>query len=136
MSELDMLREMLAYWLPVLRLSDWKVGLQSATMADLGGAIAQNTTYLDSKSCLLRVSLLDSRTAGEQYDLEEDLVHEIVHLHFDTLGRFANIACDSDLEKIALEQPVEILSTALVDLRRQSGHRWSWERRGKRGRKT
>lgn len=133
MSELDMLREMLAYWLPVLRLSDWKVDLRSVSMADLDGAIARNTTYLSNKSCLLLVSRLDSRTTSRQYDLEEDLVHEIVHLHFDTLSRFADMPDGGALEKIALEQPVEALSVALVGLRRQSGHRWSWERKTKRG---
>jgi hypothetical protein len=47
------------------------------------------------------------------FDLEKTLVHELLHLHFETNGAISNE------QYVALEQGVDILAGALVELERE-----------------
>lgn len=128
MSDLEKLEEMLAYWQPKLRLSDWDMKISMAPIGDMNGELAQVTLFLSRKSAHIRVSNLEGRSTPGlwPYDLENDLVHELLHAHLDTLDRCGDPK-NEILQKIGLEQPIEILSGVLCGFRRASGHEFTWE---------
>lgn len=99
---------LLAFWQPVLRVADWHVLVQLDAKLEAYGVCQPDYTY---KRAL--ITLRDPAAPLPGYDLEETLVHELVHLHFaafDTQG--------GSPERTAEEQAVESLMRALIQLKR------------------
>lgn len=104
-------------WQKILGLQDWDVRLKISRERDLklSGANAECHWVTAKKQALIRV--LDSVDYPEslwEQDMEADLVHELLHLHF---AMFA--AEDDTLEDTAQEQAITLISKALINLRRE-----------------
>ena len=101
-------------WQKILRLQDWKVFVEICRARDLPDDAAGHNKIdiLKKKSVIGLLAEIDrSPGAAWQYDLEKDLVHELLHLHF-----FAGDEL-SDAQYVAMEQGIEILAEALVSLK-------------------
>lgn len=119
MSEKEM-RKLCALWQRRLRLQDWNVRLLIKSADDIDGSFARIRPQLDAKCAILNVcepgdhSSLDLQMIGER-DVEEDIVHELLHLHCEP---FSPEDHDS-LEYQAIEQAVGVLANCIVRLSRE-----------------
>lgn len=113
------LQERLAHWQKVLRLQDWdvKVVVVRASQMECGGNAGENTWQLSTKTALIKLcDPVDwpEDTRWEQ-DMEETLVHELLHLHM------ALFQPEHDtLEHAMMEQAICCIATGLVALHRQA----------------
>lgn len=103
-------------WQKVLGLSDWIVTVKfkryhELTELNRGGEV----TYCHPKMTA-EISVLDAGDWNPTFisgeDQEKTLVHELLHLHFAHLT-------DSDDDNIHEEQAIELISRALVGLKRR-----------------
>lgn len=107
-------------WQDILNLQHWRVKLKIARGNGLDlpdGTQGRCEWVIKKRSALIR--LLDpidwDKTCLWPQDMEQTLVHELLHLHFAAF----DIKDDSP-EDIASEQTIEALSRALVCLKRQN----------------
>jgi hypothetical protein len=107
-------------WQKVLRLQDWDVTTEICRQRDLkdDDYAGQVRWILPIKQAL--ISLVDPIDQPDncikEYDMEDSLVHELLHLHFAPLGTEHGTP-----EKIAEEQAINAISKALVKLKREAG---------------
>jgi hypothetical protein len=116
----EQLQEALIFWQKVLRLQDWDVYARIARGRELfteNSAAAVRWTLAKKVATLQLLDPIDyeDNLAVEQ-DHEVSLVHELLHLHY---APFDNTEDDS-LELYTLEQSIEAISRALVDLKRKA----------------
>jgi hypothetical protein len=110
---------LLAEWQRTLRLQDWDVVVRIVRGNGLElrqGLDGHCNWTLPNKTAFIRISdPVDYDPAIVfPYDMEEILVHELVHLHFAPIAKFD----EGSAEDTALEQAVEMLSQALVTAKR------------------
>ncbi|MCO7125105.1 hypothetical protein NIE88_04865 [Sporolactobacillus shoreicorticis] len=106
------LQEKLKYWQERLRLRDWDITAKIVPLSkmdhrDEAGKCEWN---LESRFALIYVlSLDDYQNVGSPmaYDMEQTLVHELLHLHFAPM--------DDDKYYMPIEQAIESISKALVE---------------------
>jgi hypothetical protein len=115
------LRELCALWQKRLRLQDWNVSLEIVNARDLDGGFANCRTVLREKAALIRVTdPADSTSADTEIfggrDVEEDLVHELLHLSCEP---FSPEDRDST-EYEAIEQMVGVLANCIVRIVREN----------------
>ena len=116
------LEECLAYWQRELRLQDWDIKLEFARRHVMEtDASAQSQWWSLDKSG--RIKMLDSHDyegAGwvNPQDMESDLVHELLHCHL--RSKELEIP-ESGSKHDALEVAIEMLTQALVRLKREAG---------------
>ena len=130
---LDQIDEVLPYYMNRLGLRDWEVTTAMRPQADLReNAIAQIHWQLSLRHATM--SFADPKTRSEnvsEADMEISCVHELLHI---CLAPITERVEDSDEgwtgleEKVCLEQPIVALSTSLVALRRETDHKFSWEK--------
>lgn len=113
------LKELCALWQKRLRLQDWNVRLVVKDAEDIEDAFAQIRPQLDSKKAVMHVrrpgdvSTLDMQLG---YDVEEYVVHELLHLHAE-----AFVPEDHDSHEYqAIEQAVGVLADCIVRLSREN----------------
>lgn len=114
------LKELCALWQKRLRLQDWNVRLEVVGAIELGGGFANCRTALREKTALIRiVDAADSTSSDTEIfggrDLEEDLVHELIHLACEP---FSPDDRDST-EWESIEQAVGVLANCIVRLSRE-----------------
>lgn len=111
----------LKYWQGVLRLQDWNVELEilPKRFMPVDAHAANNITMSLKRS---HIVLLDSKDLDHNgkfpLNHEEDLVHELLHLHFEPIRDMLKND-NGELDRpahIAVEQAVELIATALVKL--------------------
>lgn len=112
----EQIKEKLPEWQKILRLQDWDVGVKLVRARDMGeGNLGEVKTNSEHKRA--EISLLDpvdhDPVRQISYDMEETLVHELLHLHFDPF-----LAKDETSEATAQEQAINAMATALVTLKR------------------
>jgi hypothetical protein len=119
MTESEM-RELCTLWQKRLRLQDWNVRLQVKSMEDVEGGFARARIWQSEKSALVQIvdpadtNSLDVQVSGGR-DLEEDIVHELLHLPCD-----AFVPEDQDTpEYEAIEQMIGVLANCIVRLSRE-----------------
>lgn len=108
-------------WQEILGLKDWDVKILIVSKEDMSKPNIQGScTYtLSTKTAL--ISILNpinyDPSCPWKQDLEQTLVHELLHLHFSFVSRLIE---DGSLEQIIEDQVVSALSKALVSLKRQN----------------
>jgi hypothetical protein len=102
-------------WQKILRLQDWLIYVEVCRARDLPTGV-NGHVKIDILKKKAVIAILDEDDHDPQsawaYDLEKTLVHELIHLHFDTNRELMNE------QYVALEQGVEILSDALIGMER------------------
>jgi hypothetical protein len=106
------LKELLKKWQPRLGLSDWKINIKFLDYLDINHNIAQVQKNVDLQTAEIRILNPKDRQASNlnHQNIEQDLVHELVHLRFWFLKNPEN-----DTENTLQEQAVEWISRALVN---------------------
>lgn len=115
--------ELCRWWADLLGLKDWDVVLSLKTRRDM-----MKLGHPDSAACVNAwpnvkqavVSICTDDDLEYKSDMEESLVHEVLHVW---LWQFAgeDVISGNDAEVRDLEQALNSLSGALVKLRRASG---------------
>lgn len=114
----DELRSLCAEWQETLRLQDWDINVWIVRARDIDNASARvhwRQSTRDARISVQHPSDFEAEPGHEQ-DMERDLVHELLHLHF------SPFAADDDdsAENIAQEQAIHALSCSLVALKRKA----------------
>lgn len=117
----EKLRGRCQYWQRVLRLQDWRVDVRIVGTEELGTQEAgQTEIHQDSK--LATIKILDEAAYNQTSRMvkafhsgyEHTLVHELLHIPFDTL-----MDREADRhEQIMQEQAIEFIADALIALYR------------------
>lgn len=102
------LRELLEFWQPVLRLSDWDIEVHARPRAKMDGDDGECEAYPDLKEAVIGV--VRGKPSSRCADHETILVHELLHCH---LERLRNEQTEAEVERV-----VEDLSKAFVRLAR------------------
>lgn len=119
-----LLTQQVGYWQEVLRLQDWNLEVRLARAHEMEGdnqPIAQTRIYPHRKDAILRflhpmdiASVEHKFLNGEAKDYDVNIVHELLHLHFEPFARPL-----STHQGFSQEQAIETLSRAFVRLHRQ-----------------
>lgn len=114
------LQERCAFWQRQLRLSDWEITPTYATSHELRGDYAHSQVNGALKESRMRI--LDPNDADPPstrtgpYDVEQILIHELLHLHLDAWGGDARD--EKCLEFREKEAAIDCMSWALLRLER------------------
>lgn len=104
------LRELLGYWQPLLRLQDWEITLEVAdglawARAGLSphtvGTCRQNDAHGWAQIRLLRAADIPEHIVPACLDLEQTLVHELLHLLIPVAPAGADAVGELSINKIA-----------------------------------
>lgn len=105
-------------WQGVLRLQDWDVKVKLARQREFSNPSAMGEcrwTLPNKQALILLVDPVDYPDDTEwPYDMEQVLVHELLHLHAAAFDAFE----DDSPQDVALEQMIECLACGLVRLKR------------------
>lgn len=110
-------------WQERLRLQDWRIDVRYVRNKDLDGAWGRlKERHLDNRWALIQLVEPDSFVPGDYfstYDVEETLVHELLHLYTEgILGLpMRHVERDSH-ENYFAEQLADAVSEALVKMAR------------------
>lgn len=109
-------------WQKRLHLLDWKIVIAFANLEFLK-EITQSTSPVgacehfaetkEAKIWVLQPSDWDVEPDARQQDVEDTVVHELLHC------QFAPFSYESDIERLYIEQTIETLTAALLELKRQ-----------------
>ena len=99
-------------WQQLLKLQDWDVSvtIESLDNEDIEGDV---TWVLEKKFADIRLTS-EHPDAMRPYDMEQTLVHDLLHLHFAPFD-----AKSKTVKAIAQEQTINAIASALVNLKRQ-----------------
>ena len=118
---LSQLRRLCAFWQKILRLQDWNVtvGYVRGGQMTCPTAVAENGYDLGHKSSCIKILHPHDNTIGDS-DVENSLVHELLHLH---ITPAILRGCDGDVSvgdkaSDAEESAIVLIAEALVKLRR------------------
>ena len=113
--ELD---NLVSYWQGMLRLRDWDVKINLVRGRDLDQNTGGNCEWVLKRRTAL-IKILDPIDYPPEIqwpqDIEETIVHELLHLHF---APFDHTTDDAD--DIAREQAISMIASGFVGLRRSS----------------
>lgn len=115
----EQLIEKCAEWQKVLRLQDWTVDLQLKRERDFTNKDCNAEIGLNEQKKIAFIKVIDpvDYQPGQIrfQDMEEDLVHELLHIHFWPLTR------GEEGENLAEEQAINIIAKALIHISRRGG---------------
>jgi hypothetical protein len=103
-------------WQKILRLQDWLIYPEVCRLWDMpdGAAGHSKIDVLKKKVVIAILDEVDHNpNTAWAFDSEKTLVHELLHLHFET-----NTGT-SDAQYVAMEQGIDCIANALVALKRQ-----------------
>lgn len=115
----EQLQQRLVYWQKKLNLSDWKIEAHIKRGRDMREDCAGSINWvLPNKQAI--ISILDSvdypdNTTGVQ-DMENTLVHELLHLH---LAPIAEDSRENEHYTLFEEWAINSIADALIDLERK-----------------
>lgn len=111
-------------WQKILRLQDWIVSTSIERGRDFNLEKSQGECSWNIQTKLAKIRVLDPSDYPPgsmiEQDMEQTLVHELLHLHY---APFDNFNYDS-LENTALEQSIDSIAMALVNLKRGN---YNWQ---------
>ena len=105
-------RKLCREWQRRLRLQDWQVELSFRRFHEMSGD-TRGDCYMSMEQRIARIDILnpkDARPDAPPYDLEQTIVHELLHLHFEPFWR--------NKKRLELEQAIEAIAFALVAAKR------------------
>ena len=117
----EQLQQRLLYWQERLNLRDWKLKVKIDRGSDIGGDYQGGINWsLNSKSASIRI--LDPidypKHSMEEQDMENTLVHELLHIHFALISEKCNPQ-PMEIYNLFEEQAIESLAEALIELERK-----------------
>ena len=123
MSEGARAELLVAKWQKILRLQDWQVFVEVKRRRDMPedykdcyGLCQPN---ISSKQAVITIrSEFDHDDQPLPYDMEQVIVHELLHLYTADLSV---LETPGSFEYIAMEQMIELLSWAFITLDRKNG---------------
>lgn len=103
-------------WQRTLKLSDWDVNAKLVPHREMPDAVGHIRWDLDEKSADIRLITPEDyqSDALRPYNIEETLVHELLHLHLATFDM------SDEPKRLALEQAINAIARALVKLKNAS----------------
>ncbi|MBD2771150.1 hypothetical protein [Iningainema tapete] len=105
-------------WQQRLKLQDWDVNVKIVSLREMGESLSGSVTYNIGKK-IADIKLIKPEDypcdSMRPQDMEETLVHELLHLHFAPLG----IENDTP-EQLAEEQAINALAKALIQFKRST----------------
>jgi hypothetical protein len=109
-----------AKWQKILRLEDWDFNVRLLCKNDIDdGANGTCATILDIGWAEIKISKTPLEADGSPHDMERSLVHELLHVHFNTAIHHARKIGRTEL---ALhERAIDQVARALVSLHRRDG---------------
>lgn len=116
--DLEQLQAACAWYVALLGLGAWSITLSVVRGVDIEDAEGDVDWTLANRSARIRIRQAgDDATGARKRDMEKTLVHELVHLVLaatdDYMGSLPHVQ-----NQLLIEQPVDTLACALVDLRR------------------
>jgi len=110
-------------WQKILRLQDWEVFVEVKRRRELPEDLQDCYGYclpnLTTKQAIITIrASIDHDDQPLPFDLEQVVVHELLHLFTADLNFFEDAR---SLEHIAMEQMIELLSWAFITLDRKNG---------------
>ena len=117
----DELREKCAEWQRILRLQDWDVIVTVERASNMRVSEVNGECEWTLQTKQARIRILDPIDYPDNIkwpqDMEQTLVHELLHLHFAPFDRFDR----ESLEHVTMEQAIDLIAGALVNLKRKIG---------------
>lgn len=110
---LDELQVLCAEWQKRLRLQDWKVKVTFCRMRDMDDAYGHMDTRNYFKEADIQIADPVDRTDASP-DIEQTLVHELVHIHF------AQLETPEGYGLTMFENGIDLTAWALVNLKREN----------------
>lgn len=110
MTELE-LQELCAEWQKRLRLQDWKVKVSLCRIRDIDDSYARMKTRNYFKEADIQIAEATDRPEADP-DLEQTLVHELVHIHF------TQLETPTGYGLTILENGIDLTAWALVNAKR------------------
>lgn len=115
----DALQEALDWWCAQLGLSDWAIDVQRKRACEMPEAYARvHWTLPHRRATISMIRASDVTATADPMDEEQTLVHELVHVCLAALDDSTDMAAGTDQYSLCVEQPVDRLAFALVNLRR------------------
>jgi len=111
-------------WQKRLKLRDWTISVKFADLkflrdlTDIENPVGACEHFAETKQAriwVLQPSEWDAEPNERQQDVEDTIVHELLHCHFAAFGD------RSDVGRLYVEQTIETLTAALIGLKRQKG---------------
>jgi hypothetical protein len=108
-QHLEECQALLEKWQSKLRLQDWHIKLKLADSESLQGKLGDCQPWLEDKKAIIRIIHPDDNPKRDFFDstIEEILVHELLHLHFEPLSSPRNTT--------EMEQAINLITDALVN---------------------
>lgn len=113
---LENLQQECLEWQRTLKLLDWDVSVKLVPHREMPDAIGHVRWDLDEKTADIRLIMPEDYPSGalRPYNIEETLVHELLHLHLVTFDM------SDEPKRLALEQAINAIARALVKLKNAS----------------
>lgn len=108
------LQEKLKYWKKRLRLRDWTIDAHVYRLSEFSNTNRQGECQWVEESKTAQIKVLDPADFSHTIlinDMEETLVHELLHLHFAPMNE--------DKYYMPIEQAIESIAKALVEIDRK-----------------
>lgn len=106
---------LLSYWIKTLHLEDWKITFYpEEKQEDLGDTTYNALTTWEESNKTAVIQILNPKEADTNFDYEETLVHELLHLKFCLLHNDIN-----DFEGRYIHQIIDDIAKALIKVRRE-----------------
>jgi hypothetical protein len=113
-------------WQKRLHLLDWKIECSFADLeflkeiTDIACPIGACEHFAETKAAriwVLQPSEWQKEPDEREQDIEDTVVHELLHC------QFAPFKYESDIERLYIEQTIEALTAALLELKRGNGRK-------------
>lgn len=111
----EQLQKELQFWQTVLRLRDWSIRAELSESLD-PGVMGECECHAEKRWAVIRLrpfsnglGELESCTFGEEYNMQETLVHELLHCVFAAISPEENA--------LAIEQGINVLAPLLASAR-------------------
>ena len=106
---------MLNKWINILYLNDWKITFcPEVTQEELGSDTYNALTTWEESNKTAIIQILNPKEAKQDFDYEETLVHELLHLKFCLLHNDIN-----DFEGRYIHQLIDDIARALIKVKRK-----------------
>jgi hypothetical protein len=113
----EQLQTKLKEWQKRLRLQDWIIKVRIARIHELQeGSMAQVRSTLLNKTAMILILDSNDYEPGLMLpqDMENSLVHELLHLHLEP------IHLEDDSKQVAVEQAIECITSGLLAAHREN----------------
>lgn len=112
------LQEKLHYWQEKLRLKDWIVKVKIVRQREMSkiDGIGEIQFSIHNKTAMIYILDPVDYDDWEKQDMENTLVHELLHLHFSQISY--HFGKDSEVYEVFEEQAIESIAHGLIEAER------------------